>query len=477
MCHFESEEKDDCFATMRDLHRVDSSKAVDPRFAVPLCVQENRLAGDLLPPNSPHMAKTAFNPRRDRASPTSVKAVLNALPRDTKDAEAKSKKKNKKSKGKLFRTRRRVPKEHSEDIDIARQKALRKQALRLKRIRDEEDADFGKLRAEEETSPKLDMLAHYPLTLMEEVLSIPIRPSVDSDEEEEEEEAEPSGPIKGTEVEVIDLGRFKDQVYELRLSKMDLRQFVSHEGNFARLQKELRMGGVITDETLRQRIHVLCRPDVNGDGDDASKCRDIFSTPACRNRGFGSNLPSAYRRMNEFSTEIDWRQEIEKDPTLPSSNTQESMKTKKNWSDVKLLNLVSNYSQKGRDSYHTQFQDAVEESDMVASDRNLKDGVDLLTYCVHDLVPIVQEQEVFTNLQEELRKIGAVTNEVLKQGLHFYVRDVRLQKERQEAAIRAMEEKQCGDMKDEGSRHDSGGTKRKPLLTKLRLRSSRRSHY
>ena len=182
--------------------------------------------------------------------------------------------------------------------------------------------------------------------------------------------------------------------------------------------------------------------------------------------------------MNELSTEIDWRQSIEDDPTFSSitNSTPDCMNSKKKWSDRKLLNLVSNYSQKGRESYHAEFQDEVEESDMTAYDReNLKDGVDLLTYCVHDLVPIVEEQAVFNNLQLELRKIGAVTNEVLKQGLHFYVRDVRLQKERELAAMRAAEEKSGCDVIGDPSMHDAEEARRRqPLLQKLRFRSRRK---
>lgn len=457
------------------LTRAVSFQMMDPRLVVPLCIVENRLQGELVPPPrdpaSPNMTgKTTYDPRV-LSSPTSVLDVVDNISVGNK----KPKKKTKKSKSKLFRVKKK--KREEDENDAARQDALRKEAVRLKRIRDQEDADFAKLRAEEESSPKLDMLVRYPLTLMEEVLGVPLHepPESDIDDDEDEDPEPPKRILDDPEAKALDLGRFKKKVHELRLSKMDLRKFVSNKECFARMQRELRDGGVITDETLRQKIHILCRPTMVGNNIDSSECTDIFSMPASRNRGWNSNLPSAYRRMNEYSTEIDWKQEIENDPTLPSANTQESMKTKKNWSDVKLLSVVSNYSQKGRDSYHNEFQDGVEESDMVAYDRNdqnLKEGVDLLTYCVHDLVPIVQEDEVFANLQAELRKIGAVTNEVLKQGLHFYVRDVRLQKERKEAALRAVEEKQ---VMNEDEQHRSDQTaKRQPLLVKkkkFRVRS------
>lgn len=463
--------------SVESLPRADSVQTMDHRLVVPLCIVENMLQGELAPPprdpESPNMTGKAMCDPRVLSSPTSVLDVVDNISVVNKNPK---KKKSKKSKSKLFRVKKKKCEDN--ENDEARQEALRKEAVRLKRIRDQEDADFAKLRAEEESSPKLDMLVHYPLTLMEEVLGIPVPEPPGNIDEDGDVNPEPPKPIFGDpEAKALDLGRFKEKVHELRLSKMDLRKFVSLNGCFTRLQQKLRDGGVITDETLRQKLHVLCRAIIDGNNLDSSECRDIFSMPTSRNRGWNSNLPSAYRRMNEYSTEIDWKKEIENDPTLPSANTQESMKTKKNWSDVKLLSVVSNYSQKGRDSYHNEFQDEVDESDMLAYDRNdqnLREGVDLLTYCVHDLVPIVQEDDVFANLQAELRKIGAVTNEVLKQGLHFYVRDVRLQKERRKAALRALEEKQ---MMNEDERHcKAQAAKRQPLLgkkKKFRVRSRR----
>ncbi|CAB9499531.1 expressed unknown protein [Seminavis robusta] len=450
-------------------------QGMDPRLVVPLCIRENRLDHEFPdPPGNP--AKTVRSEARRDSSPTAVADMLDHHPFEsdvpgsdtTKPGMKKKKKKKTSAKTKLFRKCRKRS-SAADDEDIDKKEALKREALNLKRIQEEEDADIAKLRQEEEESPKLDMLAHYPLTIMEEVLSIPIPEPVECEDDAEELvefiEEEPE-VVEDPEEAVVDLGRFEEQVHSLRLSQMDLRLFLSHPTLFARMQKELRDDGVITDETLRQKLHILCRKERDNDDIDISECRDIFSEPARKGRGWNSNLPLAYRRMNESFTEIDWKKEIEEDPTL----SREDMKTRSKWSDRKLLHLVSNYSQKGRDSYHTEFQDGVEENDMVAYDQNLIDGVDLLTYCVHDLVPIVQEQEVFSNLQKELRKIGAVTNEVLKQGLHFYVRDVRLQKEREEAAMRAMEEKACPEDQDD-LRRRGGSAKRQPLLTKLRLRA------
>lgn len=62
---------------------------------------------------------------------------------------------------------------------------------------------------------------------------------------------------------------------------------------------------------------------------------------------------------------------------------------------------------------------------------------------------------------------------VLKQGLHFYVRDVRKMKEQEEAAFQSAEEKLCPPEECDEIL-DSGGARttkqRLPLLAKLRLR-------
>lgn len=448
-------------------------EGTDPRLVVPLCIRENRLEEDPAPdtPTTNSSTGKKMDYGRLLLSPTSIVDLAHHLPEGAQLVIPTSTKK-KTSKGKFFRKRRKRHKD-GEDEDAGRQEALRREAFILKCIREEEDADFAKLREEEESSPKLDMLVHYPLTLMEEVLSIPIPEPVGDDVNGEDGEVDVKpAPLEDPDKKAVDLGKFKEQVHALRPSQMELRYLLSHPTLFAKLQRELRCEGVITDETLKQKLHILCRPSVGDDTIDLSKCRDIFSEPAHKDRGWGSNLPMAYRRMNASFVEIDWQKEIEDDPTLFSAKSREEMKTKSKWSDRKLHKLVSNYSQKGRDSYHTEFMDGVDENDMMAYDQSLMDGVDLLTFCVHDLVPIVQEHEVFTNLQKDLRKMGAVTNEVLKQGLHFYVRDIRIQKQREEAAAQATEEKVSSeDLQPDLCHTPTRTTKSKPLLTKLRLRA------
>jgi hypothetical protein len=435
-------------------------EGMDPRLVVPLCIRENRLEEDPALDSDTSYSGTGkeLDYGRLLSSPTSIVDLVHSLPEGAQLVIPTSKKK-KKSKVKLFRKRRKKLKDE-EDQDAGKQEALRLEAFVLKRIREEEDTDFAKLRAEEESSPKLDMLVHYPLTLMEEVLSIPIPEPVGNDENGEdvnEADVTPAS-VEHQEKPVVNLGRFEEQVHALRPSQMELRHFLSHPTLFAQLQQDLRYEGVITDETLRQKLHFLCRPSEGDDSFDLSNCRDIFSEPAHKERSWGSNLPMAYRRMNESFVEIDWQKETE-----CSAYLRGEMKSKSKWNDRKLHSL--------RDSYHTEFEDGVDENDMRAYDQGLMDEVDLLTYCVHDLVPIVQEHEVFANLQKELRRLGAVTNEVLKQGLHFYVRDIRIQKQREEAAARATEEKVSSEDLQPGLCHTptTRTTRSKPLLTKLRF--------
>lgn len=469
-------------ATMQNQGPLEMQE-IDPRLVVPLCIRENRLEGDyLLPPKFPLVITkaTALVPGV-LASPTSITEVIECLPdsgdnwkeTDENGLTKRKDKKKKKLKGKIFRSKKRSAKDEAE---LAKQEVLRRTALRMQHIQQEEDDDFAKLRFEEGESPKLDTLVHYPLTLMEQVLSIPLpepEETDDEDEEEEElgEEALQQQPVEPEVVQVLDLGRFEADVHKLRVSKLDLRRFVSHPTKFAQLQQELRDRRCITDETLRQNIHVFCQRE-NIDG---SECHDIFSEHSDRRKGWSCNLPLAYRRMNKIPKEmIDWRKSVEDDPTMlslsaSSESTPDCPNGRKKRSDRKLF--------KGRESYNeAEIQDEAEGGDLLAYEReNLQDGVDLLTYCVQDLIPLVEQQDVFTNLQLELRKIGAVTNEVLKQGLHFYVRDVRLQKERESAALHdELEEKNSADLPGDPSLANEGGRKRQPLLRKLRFRSRRK---
>ena len=467
---------------------------IDPRLVVPLCIRENILEGDyLLPPVSPHVLSKASLGTEVLASPTSIIEAIECLPhggegsqridKHGKENNKSKKKKKKKSKPQLFRPKKRSAKDEAEK---AKQEVLRRAALRVKLIQEEEDADFAEIRLEEEESPKLDMLVHYPLTLMEEVLSIPIPEQEETDEEEDDEESEECEALEPKDsavTTVMNLGKFEADVHSLRVSQMDLRRFLSHPSKFAELQKELREGRCITDETLRQKMHVFCRRDDIGTPDSG---RDIFSEPYGRKRGWSTKLPMAYRRMQVFPASMDWRQFADADPDLSAAlNTEtpnsddNTQSTKKKKSDRKILNNASSKSQKGKDSSHEEDRDdAAEESDTEAYDKEkLKDGVGLLTYCVRDVVPIVEDEDVFANLQHELRKIGAVTNEVLKQGLHFYVRDVRLQKERELAAanMQTSEEKSySGVTRGPSTSEENADIRHKPLLQKLRFRSRRK---
>lgn len=468
---------------------------IDPRLVVPLCIRENILEGDyLLPPESPHALTKASLDTGVLASPTSIIEAIECLPhggegsqridKHGKENNKSRKKKNKKSKPKLFRPKKRGAKDEAEK---AKQEVLRRAALRMKLIQEEEDADFAALRLEEEESPKLDMLVHYPLTLMEEVLSIPTPDSEETDEEEdgqENEEYEAPHPKSPEVATVLDLGKFETDVHSLRVSQMVLRRFVSHPSKFAELQKELREGRCITDETLRQKLHVFCQRD---DVDTSYAGRDFFSEPSDRKRGWSTKLPMAYRRMQVFPATIDWRQFADADPHLSAALRMETPNddnnihaTKKKKSDRKILKNVPSKSLKGKDSSHEEDQDDAAEDSLAEAYYNkekLKGGVGLLSYCVRDVVPIVEDEDVFANLQHELKKIGAVTNEVLKQGLHFYVRDVRLQRERELAAanMQTSEEKGCSDVIGGPSMREENGDKRhKPLLQKLRFRSRRK---
>ena len=492
---------------------------VDPRFVVPLCIRENRLEDDyLLPPESPNMMATNNNNNNNNskagghlahvvepeilASPTSIIEVIELLPHGGEGSQNNNykesfidtfgkenhgssngkKKKKKKSKPKLFRSKKRSAKDEAEK---AKQEVLRRAALRMMQIQAEEDADFAALRQEEEESPKLDMLVHYPLTLMEEVLSIPIPEREDTDQEDsndDEEEREVARQKEPEAEKIIDLGRFEADVHSLRVSQMDLRRFLSQPNKFAELQKELREGRCITDETLRQRMHVLCR------SNESDSSRDIFSEIYGQRRGWSTQLPKAYRRMQVFPATVDWRVFAKADVDLSAILDGEIHSDdeyihggiKKKKSDRKLPSPVAKKSPRGKDpSIGDDEDDAEEEIDTEVYDKEmLQDGVDLLSYCARDVVPIVEDEDVFANLQHELRKIGAVTNEVLKQGLHFYVRDVRLQKERELAAatMQTSEEYNGVDVTSDPSLREVGGVKRrKPLLQKLRFRSNRKT--
>jgi len=456
-------------ATMKQPHQyVDTLQGIDPRMIVPLCIRENQLEGDMLPPGSPTSegaSKGSTHPLADTrllSSPTSIAKFVENTPliggkgdsTGFKDKPAKTKKK----KGKLFRSRRKGAKDEIDPSEIAKQK----EALRQQQIQEEEDADFAKLRSEEEASPKLDMLVHYPATLMEDVLSMPAtEPDTEDSNAEESNEAmrEQHSPVDDPVGKKLDLGRFEKDVVALRMSQMELRKFVSQRSKFTRLQQELRSRRAITDETLKQQLHILCRDEMEEEDDEIAKGHDIFSEPADRGPvGFTCKLAIAYKRMNAVPAVVKWREWLENNPTI-----NEPTRSRKKRSDRKLL---LNRVQLGKE---TETQEEGEEGE------NLLDGVDLLSFCVNDLVPIVEEDEVFVNLQRELRKNCAITNEVLKQGLHFYVRDVKVQKEREEAATRSFEEeKHSTEHESQSSLEDShGAAKRRPFLKKLRFRSKR----
>jgi hypothetical protein len=465
--------------TMRNLEQQLHESFIDSLMTEPLCVRANRLEEDGRAPGSPDATKMSANNELILSSPTSIMELLDALPeeemsllrdrqskRDSKKESKteKKKKKRKKDKKKLFRPVRRKGKEEEESSSSALD--MLEVPLTPQEIEEAEEADFWKLREEEENKTRLDNLMTYPLTIMEEVMMMSIPDSEEETDGEYNHEPKPMPPEDPE--QTVDLGRFEKDVERLRLSQMDLRHFVSDATKFARMQQELRDRRCITNETLRQTMYILCSS--GKEEEDDSHFRDIFSEPAHRKKGWNKNVPLAYRRMNEFTLEIDWNKTIEDDEEDP-----EYIKSKKKWTESSLLKVVTNYSQKGRESYHTKFQDGVEEKGMVAYGEKFQDGVELLKYCARDLIPIVKEELAFRNLQRELRKIGAVTNGVLKQGLHFYVRDNRLRQERLAEAASYAYQKECfdgypGDEDPWSHEYDEGDQKRLSLLKKLRLR-------
>jgi len=442
-------------------HRIEE---IDPRLVVPLCIRENRLEEDyLLPPESPPTSGANPTPVLF-PSPTSIIEAIDCLPQGIDRGDKASKKasdKQKRSKGKLFRKNHKSAKVEAERV---KEEVLRRAALRLQEIQEDEVADFAKLRWDEGEGPKLDMLVQYPLTLMEEVLNMPVPEHYDTGNEDGEEvEGAEETHVKASKPNTVEpdaapalvLGEHESNLHKLRVSQRELRHFVSHPTKFAQLQKELRDRRCITDETLRQQLHIFCQKD------EKDEYHDIFSEPANRNRGWSCELPRAYRRINKVQPEvIDWSQTIENNPEFVAAMIEKTSKA------------IDDLDIKKKDN-DREYQDEVDKSDMEINNRdNLRAGVELLSYCVRDLVPIVEEQEVFFNLQVELRKIGAVTNEVLKQGLHFYVRDVRLQKEREQA----IKENALTDLLLDASPIRATATtgKRRPLLKKLKFRSRRK---
>ena len=94
-----------------------------------------------------------------------------------------------------------------------------------------------------------------------------------------------------------------------------------------------------------------------------------------------------------------------------------------------MVDLYRSSSSSGSSDELGSFSSCDNDNDHHDPQQRFQRQLDHLKYSESDLAQLLQQKGGFRRLQQSLRKSGAVTNQLLKQGLHFYVRDQLLLEE------------------------------------------------